>query len=124
MRKINFKGQNVLICEDKRISDLEIDNNLYLYKLRHKELDWSKIDSIEEQVVANYYGFLVSLEPIHLNEKMNNFRYKLLSEKESDKLSYEGKSIDLKVSDLKNIEKIKNELVLKEEGKDGVSITF
>lgn len=102
MRIVNFKNQKVLII-DKRIHKDNTHKNLNFYYLRHSDTDWSKVVTIEESVIVNLYGTLISLNEI----KWNKDDYYTLNEKEIEEFSYGGEFIEEKVN-LKDVKTIKS----------------
>lgn len=45
---------------------------LYCYSLRHNEQNWSEIESIENHVLANLYGSIITTEKLKLSNKYPN----------------------------------------------------
>jgi len=60
---------------------------LYCYSLRHNEDNWSEIESIENHVLANLYGSIITTEKLKLSDTYpNNFIDFNDFEKENEKV--------------------------------------
>lgn len=63
--KIELFGKEVLLTT-ARIDRASVPEGLYLYELRHHSEDWSDPVQIGEGVLVNFYGTVLSREPIVL----------------------------------------------------------
>lgn len=64
-RAVTFRGQEVNVCE-ARIKKESRDPDLYYYEIRHSDSDWGNPVTIEEAVVVNFFGILISKLPLQL----------------------------------------------------------
>lgn len=64
MEKVWFRGQEVQVTCG-RVSTRE--ENLHYYEFRHGDCDWLLPITLEEKVVVNFCGTLVSQKPIQLH---------------------------------------------------------
>lgn len=60
---------------------------LYCYSLRHNENNWEKIESIENHVLANLYGSIITTEKLKISNTFpNNYIDFIEFEKENEKV--------------------------------------
>lgn len=64
-----IRGKEVVkVQETDRISEEEVKqaekNNHHVYMMRHDECDWSIPMTIEQGVFVNYWGYLITKEPL------------------------------------------------------------
>jgi hypothetical protein len=90
MPNIILQGIPFMVMEGKRIPQKERDIKKFIYlELRHADNDWSKIISVENNVVCNFYGTLImefgSMSRIYIKTD-GKFDFKL---NELKRMSYE-----------------------------------
>lgn len=70
---MKFKGVEVVKVEEgPRISKEERtqhqSDNHHIYAMRHSEDDWSLPVTIERGVMVNYWGYMITKEPLELTD--------------------------------------------------------
>ena len=58
----------VAVLENTRVPKKDRDQKLYYYAMRHSESDWTRPIGIEEFVLVNFLGTLVTNTPLELEE--------------------------------------------------------
>lgn len=74
---MKFQGVEVVKVEEgSRISKEEREkhkeNNHHVYAMRHGDNDWSIPATIEQGVMINYWGYIVTEEPLDLTQSSGN----------------------------------------------------
>jgi hypothetical protein len=60
-----FRGVDVTLIVEGRISDEKREEGLHYYAMRHgDDSDWSTPVRLEKGVLVNFYGTMVTLQPI------------------------------------------------------------
>ncbi len=62
--KLNFRGQEIIVFQDKRIEDKDIPEGYKRYSIRHSDDDWGCPRTIENSVWVNHYGDILTKEEI------------------------------------------------------------
>lgn len=73
---------------------------LYCYSLRHNEKDWNEIESIENHVLANLYGSIITTEKLRLS---NTYPKNFINYKEFANENEEVESIEALNNILKDL---------------------
>ncbi|MFS0558813.1 LPD28 domain-containing protein [Brevibacillus sp. 179-C9.3 HS] len=64
-RTVTFRGKEASVFEG-RIQVENRDPDLHYYDIRHSENDWGNPVSIEPSVSVNFFGILITSEPINM----------------------------------------------------------
>ena len=85
IRTVNFRGQEVTVYEDQRLRDDRLPH-LYYYEMRHPDNDLSIPATVERFVLVNFWGTLISTEPLDFQKDPASGldEYIDLSEEESE----------------------------------------
>ncbi|AIF68430.1 hypothetical protein GZ22_18575 (plasmid) [Terribacillus saccharophilus] len=77
-----FRGVDVVLIIKARLKRDTRDKDLYYYDIRHGD-DWTTPVCLERGVMANFYGTMVTLQPIkELHKTDDNFPELFLSKDE------------------------------------------
>lgn len=77
--KVNLRGKEIYVT-DKRIKKIEEREGLNYYHIRHSDEDWGEPYSIEQRVLVNHFGSVVTKD--NLDEFISENDYMELSDEE------------------------------------------
>lgn len=72
-------GQIVLVSYS-RVSREDIPEGLFLYDIRHSDNDWGQPATLENTVRVNWFGTIITKEPIDLCDGTDNDRFRNLND--------------------------------------------
>lgn len=65
MGKVEYEGKPALFA-DMRIDPKTVPDGLHMYEVRHSDDDWLEPSQITEGVLVNFYGTLLTTEPLDM----------------------------------------------------------
>lgn len=87
LRKVSIKDIEVLVLEGERIKNKDKKEGLYYYECRHSDFDWSEPATIEDSVIINFWGNVISKVSLDKLSNIEDIVYISLSDNESEILS-------------------------------------
>ncbi len=77
--RVNFRGMEVYVTDVRIKGGVP---NLYKYEIRHSDDDWGEPVTIEPHVLVNFYGTVLTPEPLTFENEAD--KYIPLTEEESE----------------------------------------
>jgi hypothetical protein len=82
----HFRGVPVIHVTSSRIRQEQRDMDLFYYNLRHAEEDWSEPVTVEPYVLVNYFGTIVTTEPIPFESDDHGNAYLEITDEEREEI--------------------------------------
>lgn len=84
-----------MLFSEERIDRATVPKDLYMYEVRHSDGDWGAPAEVSRFVKANYFGTVISTEPLALRDDIYSSNPYHELDQETD-WTYEGRLVTLK----------------------------